>query len=370
MSRYIFFSSAVILILISWSYTAISQSQEIKLIKVGDIFPETPLKAPAHPKERQYLGLPKGNSFTVKEIKADLMLVEILSVYCPSCQRQAEAYNELFDLIENNPDTRGRIKIIGIAAGNGDIEVKDFKEKYKVHFPIISDPQFDMHRDIGGSRTPFSIYVRQDSSERKAIVADTRLGPNRDVKQVFKKLGQLMTIDVATIHKEFQKKEPESVIVKPILTDSDLLGKAEDIFATFEGDVKHLQRIILKSSRYVYTAVVEQKGESQRLFAEVISRPSVCGDCHDIHFIYVFDAAGQVLRFVPFQLTKNANKPWDQADIGKMQSRILGRSIAEPFIFQPDVDAVSSATITSVIVFESLSQGKRLLDELQKKGLI
>ncbi|UCE56402.1 MAG: redoxin domain-containing protein [Desulfobacterales bacterium] len=370
MSRYILLISTVILILMCWSFTRISHSQEIKLIKAGDIFPETPLKTPIHPKERKYLGLSKGNTFTLKEIKSDLVLVEIISVYCPSCQRQAPAYNELFDLIENDPDTRGRIKIIGIAAGNGDLEVKGFKEKYKVRFPIIPDPQFEMHRDIGSSLTPFSIYVRQDPSDQIGIVAETHLGPNRDYQRVFKKLGQLMTIDLAAVEKEFRKEGTESVIVKPVFSDSDLLEKVENIFTTFNGRIINYQRLVLKSSKYVYTVIVEHKGKSQRLFAEVISRPSACGDCHDIHFIYVFDASGKVLRFVPLQLTKYGNKHWDQADIAKMQEQLLGRSIAEPFIFQPEVDAVSSATITSAVIFDNLSQGKKLLAELKEKDLI
>lgn len=370
MSRYILLISAVILILTCWGFIRISHSQEIKLIKAGDIFPETPLKTPIHPKERKYLGLPKGNTFTLKDIKADLVLVEILSVYCPSCQRQAPAYNKLFDLIENDTDARGRIKIIGIAVGNGALEVKDFNKKYKVRFPVIPDPQFEMHRDMRGSQTPFSIYVRQNRSNQTGLVVETHLGPNRDYKRVFKKLGQLMALDLAAVQKGFRKEEPGSVIVKPVLSDTDLLEKVEDIFTALNGKIMNFQRLVLNSSKYVYTVIVEQKGQSQRLFAEVISRPSVCGDCHDIHFIYIFDASGKVLRFVPLQLTKYGNKHWDQNDIAKMQERLLDRSIAEPFIFQPKLDAVSSATITSAVIFDSLSQGKKLLAELKEKGLI
>jgi uncharacterized protein with FMN-binding domain len=34
------------------------------------------------------------------------------------------------------------------------------------------------------------------------------------------------------------------------------------------------------------------------------------------------------------------------------------------------VDAVSSATITSAVIFDSLSQGQTLLEALKKKGLL
>jgi hypothetical protein len=53
-----------------------------------------------------------------------------------------------------------------------------------------------------------------------------------------------------------------------------------------------------------------------------------------------------------------------------MRSRIFGKSLTKPFIFDSQVDAVSSATITSSIIFDSLSQGEKLLEELKVKGLI
>jgi hypothetical protein len=53
-----------------------------------------------------------------------------------------------------------------------------------------------------------------------------------------------------------------------------------------------------------------------------------------------------------------------------MRKRLLGKSISQRLLFNPDVDAISSATITSAIIFDSLSQGASLLKELGKMGLI
>ena len=91
---------------------------KIGLIQAGDSFPETPLPVPEDRGYRHYLGTSEGYHFTLKEVSANLIVVEILSVHCPSCQRQIKAYNELYDLIDADPQTSGRIKIIGIAAGN------------------------------------------------------------------------------------------------------------------------------------------------------------------------------------------------------------------------------------------------------------
>jgi hypothetical protein len=128
--------------------------------------------------------------------------------------------------------------------------------------------------------------------------------------------------------------------------------------------------VTLRSSQEVYTALLEREGRERRLFAKTISRPPTCDLCHDIHFIYVFDSAGEVLRFEPIQLTKYGNKLWDDRDIAKMRGRVIGRYIFDSYAFDPEVDAVSSATITSSIIIDAVFREENLLQELREKGLI
>ena len=118
------------------------------------------------------------------------------------------------------------------------------------------------------------------------------------------------------------------------------------------------------------TSIEKIKGGAERVFAEVVSRPSVCDVCHDVHFLYVFDSEGKVIRFVPLQLTKLDNVLWDDAVLEKMRERIVGRYLSTPLIFDPKVDAVSSATMSSALIFDSLSKAKALMTELKEKGLI
>lgn len=40
-------------------------AQTVKLIKAGDLFPETSLQVPEDAAEREYLGLPEGETFTL-----------------------------------------------------------------------------------------------------------------------------------------------------------------------------------------------------------------------------------------------------------------------------------------------------------------
>ena len=343
----------------------------VKLIEAGDFFPEIPMPVPKDPKDRAYLGLSGGRTFTLKQVKADVVLVELLNVYCPVCRKQASVYNELYNLIQNDPETKGRIKMIGIAVGNEDREIKDFRDKYNVRFPVLPDQYFEMHRAVGQSRTPFTIYVRQDPSGHAGTVMETHLGPNRHYRKLFVDLRRLMARAPASIRKKNQNIAAETIIVKPVLSDKDLMEKVRTIFTTFNGKIENFQRISLTNgSQKVFTCLVEHKGRTERIFAEAVSRANPCGDCHDLHFIYVFDASGTILKFVPIQLTKKDNKNWNDNDVAKMRKRLLGKSISQRLLFNPQVDAVSGATITSASIYDSLSQGEMLLKELKKMGLI
>ena len=121
------------------------------------------------------------------------------------------------------------------------------------------------------------------------------------------------------------------------------------------------------ADRHVYAGVIKNGENAQTLYAEVISRPTICEVCEDVHFFYVFNEKGAVVEFVPLQLTKWGNNEWTAEDIEIMRQRLMGRFIFTPFYFNPELDAVSSATITSAIIFDSLSDGKSLFDSLGKR---
>jgi len=126
----------------------------------GSPLPDFRLPVPEHTTDKDYLGLTTTGSFTITQIKAQVVIMEIFSMYCPYCQREAPEVNRLYDMIETTPDLKGRIKVIGIGAGNTPFEVQVFKGKYSVPFPVFSDEDFTLHKAFGEVRTPFFIGVR------------------------------------------------------------------------------------------------------------------------------------------------------------------------------------------------------------------
>ncbi len=149
----------------------------ILLILSGSFLPLTPgygeekakmdflLSAPANDIHKQYLGLSSDKEFSLGEIKTQVVIIEIFSMYCPYCQHGAPNVNALYSLIQSKPTLKDKIKLIGIGAGNSIFEVDFFKEKYNVEFPLFSDTDFSIHKKVGQVRTPhfFGLLIKANN---------------------------------------------------------------------------------------------------------------------------------------------------------------------------------------------------------------
>ncbi|OGP87492.1 MAG: hypothetical protein A2156_10785 [Deltaproteobacteria bacterium RBG_16_48_10] len=126
----------------------------------GGVLPALNLTTPKNPVEKGYLGLTGEGLFKIPQIKTKVVIVEIFSMYCPFCQKDAPKVNELYNAIENHPELKNKIKMIGIGAGNSSYEVEVFKKTYSVPFPLFSDKDFAIHKACGEVRTPYYMIVR------------------------------------------------------------------------------------------------------------------------------------------------------------------------------------------------------------------
>lgn len=142
--------------------------------KIGDALPFFSLSSPQDRSERDYLGILEGKAFSVNQIKADLVVIEIFSMYCPHCQQEAPNMNRLFGLVQADPKLRSRIKFIGIGAGNSPMEVNTFKTTYNVPFPLFPDENYQIHDLLGQVRTPYFITVKTRGGANTVI--DSHLG--------------------------------------------------------------------------------------------------------------------------------------------------------------------------------------------------
>ena len=126
--------SLVVFMLVLFMATAIGAAENSPP-KVGSAFPEIELLKPGNSVDLKYLGLSGSGFFKINQIKAEVVIIEIFSMYCPYCQAEAPNVNRLYALIEGNPALKDKIKIIGIGINNSLFETDIFKKKYKMHFP-------------------------------------------------------------------------------------------------------------------------------------------------------------------------------------------------------------------------------------------
>lgn len=327
-------------------------------IDMGERFPEIALQQPLEAQEKDYLGLPPGETFTLSQVGGEVVLVEILNVLCPHCQKQTLPYNNLFQMIENDPQTRGKILMLGIAVGNSDLQIEDFIDIYSVDFPIVSDRSFKLHAAVGGGATPFSICLRRDP-DFPSVVAGTHLGEDKDMEGLFSYLKETLLLPASEFTGLPVDESFEDTTVEAFLPPELMAERIRKSFAVF-GAVSKFEALELPSQRKVYRALVGERP----LFAEVLARSAICDVCHNVHFYYLFDGQGKVVAFESLHLTRYGNIEWTQGEMAQMRKRVVGGYLTTPWNFDPPVDAVSRATMTSAIIFNSLDQGLALLKEL------
>ncbi|MBC2711277.1 MAG: TlpA family protein disulfide reductase [Desulfosarcina sp.] len=145
-------------------------ASEGKVPATGDLLVGMRMDSPEDPDKRAYLGLEDRGNFDPTDITGRLLVIEIFSMYCPHCQREAPVVNRLYQAIEASKALRGQVKMIGIGVGNSTYEVDHFRKHYKIEFPLFPDEDFVIHKSLGEVRTPFFIISTIGSDNKGKIL--------------------------------------------------------------------------------------------------------------------------------------------------------------------------------------------------------
>lgn len=141
-------------------------------------FPAFELPIPGSEEWKTYLGLSGTGDFKITRVATDVLVIEVFSMYCPHCQKEAPHVNELYREIEARPDLKGKIKIIGIGVGNSAYEVKTFQDKYEVPFPLFPDQEMSVSKHLGIMKTPtfIGVAINKDGTHQDFYFKSGALG--------------------------------------------------------------------------------------------------------------------------------------------------------------------------------------------------
>jgi len=136
-------------------------------------------------KDAATLGLKTNAPFTLGDIDAPYVMIEIIGVYCPICHEQAPALTKLYKRLKKTKLNK-QIKMLGIAAGGTPMEVKYVRDRNYI-YPVAHDPEFEIYNALSEPKTPFTMIV-----DKQGKVLYTHLGIIPDINAFFKEIQALV----------------------------------------------------------------------------------------------------------------------------------------------------------------------------------
>jgi peroxiredoxin len=150
------------------------------------------LPAPQDEAMRRYLGLSPGDVFTLSDIKADTVVLQVFSMYCPLCQADAVNVNRLYDMIQKDSSLKNKLRLIGVGTGNTAFEVDVFRKKFSIPFPLFPDEEFQVQKASSETiRTPVFV-VLQRGRDKALKVVEVHVGQLHEPGPYLKNLRRLV----------------------------------------------------------------------------------------------------------------------------------------------------------------------------------
>ena len=485
------------ILLISLFELSISLAKECIPVKVGDPFPPFSLKNNLSKTEIETLQLSPKKTISLQDFTSEIIIIELLNVYCHTCQLQVPVFNQLLDAVQSDKILNSKVSVLGITVGNTAKEIKKFQKSLNAHYPILADPSKDVFNCLGNLKgTPQTYLLRKDLSGKWYILYHHRGGvgsyetylkkikelyksalegvePGYKIPQLFHQvlnkrypsesfgkrrlliyfpsltifpldddtrntasqmkvlltliteenlaimivgfLDQIFPLEELEILKKISnvflledvmgmlksrfeigenpliclvnesgriiyradslaRARAEELLkgkvaqLKPNLTEGELLGLMQKSMKEVNNKIELVEKKELENGEMIYLGFANPGDAEASLFGRIVSKYSICDVCHDVHYYYILDQNGHIVAFNPIHITKYGNVSWEQNDSKKIKSRFIGKDAFKNFSFDPAIDAVSQATMSSQLVFDGLNETRIILKDFNDNG--
>jgi len=122
------------------------------------------LPTPDSAQTQTYLGLDAMKPFKVTDIRAKIVVIELMSARCPHCQANAPIMNDIYKMIRADSGLAD-VKVIAIAIADDKAGVETFKKQFKTPFPILLDESREITRSMTVRGTPTTMVVSTEDAE-------------------------------------------------------------------------------------------------------------------------------------------------------------------------------------------------------------
>jgi peroxiredoxin len=132
---------------------------------------------------QEYLGLDAMKRFKVSDIKAKIVVIEVMNSLCQACQANSPIMNEVYKTIQADSGLTD-VKVIAIAIADDKTRVETFKKQFETPFPILIDENSEIMRALSLKATPTAIVVW--TKDAKVLFTEPGVIPDADafVKEV------------------------------------------------------------------------------------------------------------------------------------------------------------------------------------------
>lgn len=180
--------SAILVLLCALFATALTAqaAQADSLPAPGQTLPTLALKVPALAEDAQALGVAGKKTFRLQDLKAKVLVIEVIGVYCAECMKQVRSFNTLHSRLARRIQA-GEVLMLGLAAGGTDMEVENLRKKGIYKFPIVTDEAYKNHKLLREPKTPFTMLVTPSGK-----VLFSHLGVDEDIDAMLERIKEAL----------------------------------------------------------------------------------------------------------------------------------------------------------------------------------